>query len=111
MKKLKKIMSAMVCGALAGCMTLGLVACGGGKGSGEIDFWYSTSVPNGRIISEMIEAYNNGQGKEDGVHVTGDNRGQIGRTDFMVDPPNVVMLTDAEFKQFAVEDYYLDLTE
>ena len=111
MKKLKKIMSAMVCGVLAGCMTLGLVACGGGKGSGEIDFWYSTSVPNGRIISEMIEAYNNGQGKEDGVHVTGDNRGQIGRTDFMVDPPNVVMLTDEYFKQFAVEDYYLDLTQ
>ena len=26
MKKLKKIMSAMVCGVLAGCMTLGLVA-------------------------------------------------------------------------------------
>ena len=59
----------------------------------------------------MIEAYNNGQGIEDGVRVTGDNRGQIDRTDFMVDSPNVVMLSDEKFKQFAVEDYYLDLTE
>lgn len=111
MKKLKKIMSAMVCGVLAGCMTLGLVACGGGKGSGEIDFWYSASVPNGRIISEMIETYNNGQGIEDGVKVKGDNRGQISRTDFITDSPNVVMLADEQFKQFAVEDYYLDLTQ
>ena len=33
MKKLKKIMSAMVCGVLAGCMTLGLVACGPAAGA------------------------------------------------------------------------------
>ena len=101
--------------ALAAIMGFGAVAplsaCGGAGGSGEIDFWYSASVADGRIISEMIEAYNNGQGIEDGVRVTGDNRGQIDRTDFMVDSPNVVMLSDEKFKQFAVEDYYLDLTE
>ncbi len=88
-----------------------LCACGGSGGSGEIDFWYSASVPDGRIISEMIEAYNNGQGKEDGVHVTGDNRGSVSRTDLMVNSPNVIMLSDEQFKQFAVEDYYLDLTQ
>ncbi len=83
----------------------------GSGGSGEIDFWYSASVPDGRIISEMIDAYNNGQGKEDGVHVTGDNRGSVSRTDLMVNSPNVIMLSDEQFKQFAVEDYYLDLTQ
>ena len=88
-----------------------LCACGGSGGSGEIDFWYSASVPDGRIISEMIDAYNNGQGKEDGVHVTGDNRGSVSRTDLMVNSPNVIMLSDEQFKQFAVEDYYLDLTQ
>lgn len=100
--------------ALAAIMGFGTVAalgaCGGG-GSGEIDFWYSTSIADGRIISELIDTYNNGQGIEDGVKVTGENRGQIDRTDFMVDSPNVVMLSDEKFKQFAVEDYYLDLTE
>lgn len=88
-----------------------LCACGGSGGSGEIDFWYSASVPDGRIISEMIDAYNNGQGKEDGVHVTGDNRGSVSRTDLMINSPNVIMLSDEQFKQFAVEDYYLDLTQ
>lgn len=101
--------------ALASIMGFGAVAslgaCGGSGGSGEIDFWYSASVPDGRIISEMIDAYNNGQGKEDGVHVTGDNRGSVSRTDLMVNSPNVIMLSDEQFKQFAVEDYYLDLTQ
>lgn len=101
--------------ALAAIMGFGAVAslgaCGGSGGSGEIDFWYSASVPDGRIISEMIDAYNNGQGKEDGVHVTGDNRGSVSRTDLMVNSPNVIMLSDEQFKQFAVEDYYLDLTQ
>lgn len=98
--------------ALAAIMGFGAVASlGACGGSGEIDFWYSASVPDGRIISEMIDAYNNGQGKEDGVHVTGDNRGSVSRTDLMVNSPNVIMLSDEQFKQFAVEDYYLDLTQ
>ena len=106
-RKVAVILAAIMC--MGSVVALG--ACGGGKGSGEIDFWYSASVPNGRIISEMIETYNNGQGIEDGVKVKGDNRGQISRTDFITDSPNVVMLADEQFKQFAVEDYYLDLTQ
>ena len=97
--------------ALAAIMGLGAAvsfsACGG---SGEVYFRYTASIPDGRIISEMIEAYNNGQGIEDGVHVTGDNRGQLERKDFMADAFNVIMLSDEQFKLFAVEDYYLDLT-
>ena len=99
--------------ALAAIMGFGAVAslsaCGGG--SGEIEFWYSASVPNGRIISEMIETYNNGQGIEDGVKVKGDNRGGISRTNLIADSPNVIMLSDEQYKQFAVEDFYLDLTQ
>lgn len=110
MKKAKKVLaiglSAMLCvgsvGAFAGC--------GGKGGSGEIRFWYSASISDNKIIREMVDAYNNGQGKEDGVTVKPDNRQQIDRSSLFVDAPNVLMFGEKEFKGYAIEGLYQDMT-
>ena len=78
MKAFKKILATCVCGAL---MTTPLIsACGGGGGSGEITFWYKAGSSDSKIIKDMVEIYNNGQGKEDGVTVTAKSRQKIDKS-------------------------------
>ena len=83
----------------AGALLLGassvMAACGGPKdGQTTIRFWYTASISENRIITEMIDDYNKGQGIEDGVYVDGDNRQNIERTALYVDTPDVLTVQD-----------------
>lgn len=109
MKAFKKILATCVCGAL---MTTPLIsACGGGGGSGEIMFWYKAGSSDSKIIKDMVEIYNNGQGKEDGVTVTAKSRQKIDKSTLTFDAPNVVLVEDENFKSWAVEGLYHNLTD
>ena len=98
MRKLTKVLSVTMGIAMSAVMVGTAAGCGGGGGSGEIKFWYSASISDNKIIREMVDAYNKGQGVEDGVTVKPDNRQQIDRSSLFVDAPNVLMFSDKEFK-------------
>ena len=100
----------------AGALLLGassvMAACGGPKdGQTAIRFWYTASISENRIITEMIDDYNKGQGIEDGVYVDGDNRQNIERTALYVDTPDVLTVQDENFKSWALEGLFTDLTD
>lgn len=110
MKIIKKLIATCICGALMAVPLL--AACGGSSdGAGEITFWYTAGSTNSKIIKEMVAAYNEGQGVEDGVTVTAVNRQKIDKSSLMVDAPNVVMIDDENFKSWALEGLYHDLTD
>ena len=111
MRKLTKVLSVTMGIAMSAVMVGTAAGCGGGGGSGEIKFWYSASISDNKIIREMVDAYNKGQGVEDGVTVKPDNRQQIDRSSLFVDAPNVLMFSDKEFKGYAVEGLYQDITD
>ena len=66
MRSLTKVISSLLSVVMASAL---FVSCGesGSDGAVTVDFWYSASISENKIIREMVEAYNNGQGKEDGV--------------------------------------------
>lgn len=101
---LSAVLTAAALGAMAGC---------GGPQEGQttIRFWYTASISENKIMNEMIEAYNKGQGVEDGVYVKGDNRQNIERTALYVDTPDVLTVTDEDFKSWALEDLFTDLSD
>ncbi len=90
-----------------------MAACGDGASEGQttIRFWYTATISENRIVNEMIDAYNEGQGKEDGVFVEGDNRQNIDRTALYSNPPSVLVISDEEFKTWALEGLFTDLTD
>ena len=100
MRKLGKLTAIVLGTLLAGSMAFGLVGCGGGPQEGQttIRFWYTASISENRIMQNMIDDYNKGQGIEDGVYVDGDNRQNIERTALYVDTPDVLTVTDENFK-------------
>lgn len=110
MKKAKRVLAVGLSAALCLGAVGAIAGCGGSGGSGEIKFWYSTSISDNKIIRELVDAYNNGQGKEDGVIVKPDNRQQVDRSSLFVNAPNVLMFGDKEFKGYAVEGLYQDMT-
>ena len=110
MKKAKRVLAIGLSAALCLGAVGAIAGCGGSGGSGEIKFWYSTSISDNKIIRELVDAYNNGQGKEDGVTVKPDNRQQVDRSSLFANAPNVLMFGDKEFKGYAVEGLYQDLT-
>lgn len=101
---LSAVLTAAALGAMAGC---------GGPQEGQttIRFWYTASISENKIMNEMIEAYNKGQGVEDAVYVKGDNRQNIERTALYVDTPDVLTVTDEDFKSWALEDLFTDLSD
>ena len=101
---LSAVLTAAALGAMAGC---------GGPQEGQttIRFWYTASISENKIMNEMIEAYNKRQGVEDGVYVKGDNRQNIERTALYVDTPDVLTVTDEDFKSWALEDLFTDLSD
>ena len=103
MKKAKRVLAIGLSAALCLGAVGAIAGCGGSGGSGEIKFWYSTSISDNKIIRELVDAYNNGQGKEDGVTVKPDNRQQVDRSSLFANAPNVLMFGDKEFKGYAVE--------
>ena len=112
MRKLGKLTAIVLGTLLAGSMAFGLVGCGGGPQEGQttIRFWYTASISENRIMQNMIDDYNKGQGIEDGVYVDGDNRQNIERTALYVDTPDVLTVTDENFKSWAIEGLFTDLS-
>ena len=112
MRRFGKFAAAMLGAILAGSMVFGLTGCGGGapEGSTEISFWYSASLSNNAIYRELINTYNDGQGVEDGVWVEGDNRQNVDSTQLYVNPPEVLVVSDEDFKSYALDDLLLDMT-
>lgn len=110
MRSLTKVISSLLSVVMASAL---FVSCGesGSDGAVTVDFWYSASISENKIIREMVEAYNNGQGKEDGVFVKPDNRQNIDRSSLFVDAPNVLVVKDETFKTWAVENLFLDLSK
>lgn len=99
--------------ALGACMCVGaagaLAGCGGDVGDGEIEFWYSASISDNKIMRELAEAYNKGQGVTDGVKVKTNNLKQIDKSSLFNNAPSVLMISDEDFKAFAIENLFLDL--
>lgn len=110
MRSLTKIISSLLSVVMASAL---FVACGepAPDGAVTVDFWYSASISENKVIREMVDTYNKGQGKEDGVYVKPDNRQNIDRSSLFVDAPNILVVEDEMFKTWAVEDLYLDLSE
>lgn len=102
---------------IAACMSAVMVApvfaaCGNDHGGRtEIDFWYSAGSSESKLIKSMVRAYNEGQGVEDGVYVSADNRQKVDKSSLMVDAPAVLVVPDKSFKTWAVEDLFHDLTD
>ena len=114
MRRFGKLATVILGAVLAGSMTVGLAGCGDGapEGAEEITFWYEASLSNNRIYRDLIDTYNNGRGKEDGVWVEGDNRQNMDATQLYVSPTNVLLMTDeSEFKSFAHDNLSLDMAE
>ena len=112
MMRFGKFAAIMLGALLTGSMAFGLTGCGGGapEGSTEISFWYSASLSNNAIYRELINTYNDGQGLEDGVWVEGDNRQNVDSTQLYVNPPEVLVVSDEDFKSYALDDLLLDMT-
>jgi len=121
MKKTKR-MAALL---LAAVMTMGLAGCGG-KDGGSADagdrtvVYYASSYVTAQVRDaylELVDTYNNGQGKEDGVFVQmTENSGAISgldsalRNNYMYD---VLQLQDDEYKSLAIQgaNYFVALDE
>lgn len=120
-KQIKKVAALL----LATAMTLSVAACGG-KDRGSADagdrtvIYYASSYVTAQVRDaylEMVETYNNGQGKEDGVYVQmTENSGAISgldsalRSNYMYD---VLQLQDDEFKALAQQggNYFVALDD
>lgn len=71
--RIRRVLSMALCGALV----LGLTACGKGgtssskneNGDTEVVFWHSFSGATGEALESIINDYNEGRGKEKGIHV------------------------------------------
>lgn len=121
MKKTKRLAALL----LAAVMTMSLAGCGG-KDGGSADagdrtvVYYASSYVTAQVRDaylELVETYNNGQGKEDGVFVQmTENSGAISgldsalRNNYMYD---VLQLQDDEYKSLAIQggNYFVALDE
>lgn len=100
-------------------MCFSVAACGGEKapeGSVNVEFWYDISGNRTNYYKELIGAYNDGQGKEDGVYVVGKPRSGIAEKAYTnlskkSVNANVYTLGGADFIKLAMEGYLLELDE
>ena len=120
MKRMKKTLALL----LASIMVLSLAGCGGKGGSADAGdrtvVYYAASYVTAQVRDaylELVETYNNGQGKDDGVFVQmTDNSGAIAgldsalRSNYMYD---VLQLNDDEYKALAMQggNYFVALDE
>ena len=119
-KQIRKLLASL----LAVAMLLSLAGCGGKGGSADAGdrtvVYYAASYVTAQVRDaylELIETYNSGQGKEDGVYVQmTDNSGAIAgldsalRSNYMYD---VLQLNDDEYKALAMQggNYFVALDE
>ena len=115
---MKKFLTMLMCLIMTLLSVTAFTACGP-KGAGnrtQIEFRCNATADAKISYINSINAYNNGQGKTDGVYVnaaysvSSSNLGQAissasGQT------PNVVCISDADFKGYASLGYFLDLDD
>ena len=83
------------------------VGCGGGAGDRtQIEYRCNVSVSALPTYVQMVKAYNNGQGKTDGVYVNAAynvNSGDLGTSISSASSktPNVVTISDSDFKLYS----------
>lgn len=120
---MKKQIKRLLASLLAVAMMFGLVGCGekGSSAAGDRTvIYYAASYVTAQVRDsylKMVETYNNGQGKEDGVYVQmTENSGQISgldsalRSNYMYD---VLQLNDDEYKKLSIQggNYFVALDE
>ena len=119
-KQIKKLLALLVVVA----MMSGLAGCGGKGDSADAGdrtvIYYAASYVTAQVRDsylKMVETYNNGQGKKDGVYVQmTENSGQISgldsalRSNYMYD---VLQLNDDEYKALSIQgsNYFVALDE
>ena len=115
MKKLKILAAFAVCFAIAAS----LMACGNDsapEGFTSITFWAAVDENTDAYYSELVDTYNNGQGKEDLVYVKYQPRGSdyssnVGTTLSSSRAPEVMVISDKYFKNYAAQNYFTNIDE
>ena len=111
MKKATKFLSVV----LALCAACSLCACGGGgssAGQTEILFNYEADAYTNPVMYRFVKAYNDTQGKTDGVYVKPDQIAGVGTSQQTFEgncSANVIMTDEAVFKKFAISNLFLNL--
>ena len=115
MKKLKILAAFAVCFAIAAS----LMACANDsapEGFTSITFWAAVDENTDAYYSELVDTYNNGQGKEDLVYVKYQPRGSdyssnVGTTLSSSRAPEVMVISDKYFKNYAAQNYFTNIDE
>lgn len=102
--------------AIGACVLLPCAACGDNvpKDATEVSFWYDATMTANKYYEELARTYNAGQGKIDGVYVRPELTGGVtkaARPYLTKDSPNVMMIDETVFKDFAIDGLFLDLTD
>ena len=112
MRRLSKVLVAMLCGVIG----FSFAGCGSNapKGSVEINFMYDISLNRTNVYKDLIKEYNDGQGKDDKVYVVGMPRSGIADKAYSnlskkSVTSNVYTLGSGEFNRLAMEGYLLEL--
>ncbi len=114
----KKVGKALV-GTMALLMAFSAVGCGGNDAGDRTQIAFRCEVTGTKALMEYanaIKAYNNGKGKEDGVYVNAiynASSGDLGTSisSASEQTPNVVSISDSDFKQYSSLGYLLDLDD
>lgn len=116
--KFKKIASILLVGA--GIFTLG--SCGGGNGGGgndgnttRINFWFLSSDTNNTKMKALVDSYNNGRGKEDGVFVKATPQTDISSNSYQYCTgqyrTDIIFCQDRYFFNNVNQGFYVNLDE
>lgn len=111
MKKMAKFLSIV----FALCTACSLCACGGdgpAEGQTEILFSYEADAYTNPVMYRFVKAYNDTQGKIDGVYVKPDQVAGIGTSQQTFEgncSANVIMTDETVFKKFAISNLFLNL--
>lgn len=119
MKNMKKIIACLLISIM---VLANFVGCGkkdtaqAPNGGTLIKFQYVATNYNADIFKELIETYNNTQGKIDGVAVSGIQKNQdysdsCNTVLTSKNAPNVIVINDKFFKRYAEQDRFVCLDE
>lgn len=115
MRKNGKLVSSLVCACLVGTA---FASCGGGENGANgrtiVNFWTQSSASTATAWVNTIKAYNDGQGKEDGVYVAANyNAGDATLQSALATSaaPNVANIGDKLLKTYTSLGYCLELDE